>query len=285
MFPHRECRSFRACPFRAARAGEQCGVHEAVTQSTRLSWSRRALTPSAFHTPRTWLVPGSRCLKSYARASACFRLAVHSPGVRGSSPLRASPPFPPTHGYASDEWSCPGCARWQSRTRRCVRFGDALAWVEARSEAASARRSLGLHRLGDWSDRCSAPSGCVPRECQASRRHPGHPEGRTSSNSSMTARTGLRFPRPGASTPTRRRSSRFGRVAASGWCSLFYSPLPTRSASVYDDSASMRLTNITRSVRSGEWRLSLSIKPDRFYLSPLSVTRWSESLLGETSLA
>ena len=32
----------------------------------------------------------------------------------------------------------------------CVRHGDALAWVEAPSEAAAVRRSLGLHRLGDW---------------------------------------------------------------------------------------------------------------------------------------
>ena len=32
----------------------------------------------------------------------------------------------------------------------CVRFGDALAWVEALSEAAAVRRSLDLHSLGDW---------------------------------------------------------------------------------------------------------------------------------------
>ena len=32
----------------------------------------------------------------------------------------------------------------------CVRFGDALAWVEAPSEAAVVRRSLDLHPLGDW---------------------------------------------------------------------------------------------------------------------------------------
>ena len=32
----------------------------------------------------------------------------------------------------------------------CVRFGDALAWVEAPSEAAAVRRSLDLHPLGDW---------------------------------------------------------------------------------------------------------------------------------------
>ena len=34
----------------------------------------------------------------------------------------------------------------------CVRHGDALAWVEAPSEAAALRRSLGLHALGDWTD-------------------------------------------------------------------------------------------------------------------------------------
>lgn len=34
----------------------------------------------------------------------------------------------------------------------CVRYGDALAWVEAPSEAAAVRRSLELHPLGDWTD-------------------------------------------------------------------------------------------------------------------------------------
>ena len=34
----------------------------------------------------------------------------------------------------------------------CVRFGDALAWVEAPSEGAAVRRSLGLNGLGDWTD-------------------------------------------------------------------------------------------------------------------------------------
>ena len=33
-----------------------------------------------------------------------------------------------------------------------VRYGDALAWVEAPSEAAAVRRSFGLHSLGDWTD-------------------------------------------------------------------------------------------------------------------------------------
>ena len=34
----------------------------------------------------------------------------------------------------------------------CMRYGDALAWVEASSEAAGIRRSLRLHPLGDWTD-------------------------------------------------------------------------------------------------------------------------------------
>lgn len=34
----------------------------------------------------------------------------------------------------------------------CVRYGDALAWVEAPSEAAAVRRSLDLYRLSDWTD-------------------------------------------------------------------------------------------------------------------------------------
>ena len=34
----------------------------------------------------------------------------------------------------------------------CVRFGNALACVEAPSEAAAVRRSLVLHPLGDWTD-------------------------------------------------------------------------------------------------------------------------------------
>ena len=32
----------------------------------------------------------------------------------------------------------------------CVRYGDALVWVEAPSESAAVRRSLDFHRLGDW---------------------------------------------------------------------------------------------------------------------------------------
>ena len=34
----------------------------------------------------------------------------------------------------------------------CVRYGDALAWVETPSEAAAGQRSLDLHPLGDWTD-------------------------------------------------------------------------------------------------------------------------------------
>ena len=34
----------------------------------------------------------------------------------------------------------------------CVRYGDALACVEAPSAAAALRRSLDLHPLGDWTD-------------------------------------------------------------------------------------------------------------------------------------
>lgn len=34
----------------------------------------------------------------------------------------------------------------------CVRDADALAWVEAPSEAAAVRRSLDLHPLGDWTN-------------------------------------------------------------------------------------------------------------------------------------
>ena len=34
----------------------------------------------------------------------------------------------------------------------CVRFGDALAWVEAPTAATTVQRSLELHPLGDWTD-------------------------------------------------------------------------------------------------------------------------------------
>ena len=34
----------------------------------------------------------------------------------------------------------------------CVCYEDALAWVEAPSEAAAVRRSLDLYPLGDWRD-------------------------------------------------------------------------------------------------------------------------------------
>ena len=36
--------------------------------------------------------------------------------------------------------------------RWCVRYGDALAWVEASSAPKALRRSLDLYRLGDWTD-------------------------------------------------------------------------------------------------------------------------------------
>ena len=34
----------------------------------------------------------------------------------------------------------------------CVRYGAALAWVEAPSGEAAVRRSLDLHPFGDWTD-------------------------------------------------------------------------------------------------------------------------------------
>ena len=34
----------------------------------------------------------------------------------------------------------------------CVRHGDALAWVEAPTEAEAIRRSLELNPMGDWTD-------------------------------------------------------------------------------------------------------------------------------------
>ena len=49
----------------------------------------------------------------------------------------------------------------------CVRHGDALACVEAPSEAQALRRSLDLHALGDWTDdareRSSSPRMRTPR--------------------------------------------------------------------------------------------------------------------------
>ena len=33
-----------------------------------------------------------------------------------------------------------------------MRSGDALAWVDAPSEADAVRRSLDLHSVGDWTD-------------------------------------------------------------------------------------------------------------------------------------
>ena len=34
----------------------------------------------------------------------------------------------------------------------CVRYGDALAWMEAPTAVPAVRRSLDLHPLGDWTD-------------------------------------------------------------------------------------------------------------------------------------
>ena len=34
----------------------------------------------------------------------------------------------------------------------CVRYGDALAWVEAPTGSEAVQRSLELHPLGDWTD-------------------------------------------------------------------------------------------------------------------------------------
>ena len=41
---------------------------------------------------------------------------------------------------------------WQVEGWWCVRYGDALAWVEAPTEADAVRRSLELHPLGDSTD-------------------------------------------------------------------------------------------------------------------------------------
>ena len=48
----------------------------------------------------------------------------------------------------------------------CVRHGDALAWVEAPSAPSALRRSLDLHRMGDWTnaarDSSSSPRMTTP---------------------------------------------------------------------------------------------------------------------------
>ena len=54
----------------------------------------------------------------------------------------------------------------------CVRYGDALAWVEAPSEAAAVRRSLDLHPLGDWTDDAR---DIVGLRCAYGIRRPGAP--------------------------------------------------------------------------------------------------------------
>lgn len=38
-----------------------------------------------------------------------------------------------------------------------MRYGDALAWVVAPTEAEAVRRSLELHPLGDWTDDAREP--------------------------------------------------------------------------------------------------------------------------------
>ena len=53
------------------------------------------------------------------------------------------------HGPAPSngtDWEADVNAWW------CVRYGDALAWIEAQTEAAAVRRWLDLHRLGAWTD-------------------------------------------------------------------------------------------------------------------------------------
>ena len=57
---------------------------------------------------------------------------------------------------------------------RCVRYGDALAWVEAPSAWAALRRSLNLYPLGDWTDDARArrvSPGCVLGACGVPRLH------------------------------------------------------------------------------------------------------------------
>ena len=74
----------------------------------------------------------------------------------------------------------------------CVRFGDALAWVEAASGPAAVRRSLELAPLGDWTDDMRelavVPQGCLPGQCRPPRLHPGRPE-RQPSASPASSRT------------------------------------------------------------------------------------------------
>ena len=43
----------------------------------------------------------------------------------------------------------------------CVRYGDALEWVEAPSESAAVRRSLDLHSVGGWTYDGRKPMGTV----------------------------------------------------------------------------------------------------------------------------
>ena len=65
----------------------------------------------------------------------------------------------------------------------CVRYGDALAWVEAPSGAAAVRRSLDLAPMGDWTDDVQNlvvfPQDRYPEECRTSRLHPRRSERRS----------------------------------------------------------------------------------------------------------
>ena len=75
-------------------------------------------------------------------AATAVAAAPHAVGRRrGARSLR--PEFAP-HAPVPKGWTVTG--------GRARRYGDALAWVEAPSEAAAVRRSLDLYRLSDWTD-------------------------------------------------------------------------------------------------------------------------------------
>lgn len=57
--------------------------------------------------------------------------------------FRCTVVVPPREGRTAED-DMKGC--WW------VRFGDALAWIDAPSEATSVRPALDLHRLGNWTD-------------------------------------------------------------------------------------------------------------------------------------
>ena len=92
----------------------------------------------------------------------------------------------------------------------CVRFADALAWVDAPSQAAAVRRSLDLYPLGDWTDDArqlvvcpqdSYPENAAPHDCTRADLRAGPPSRRRSSS------PGSRRPR----TPALSRASRSAR--------------------------------------------------------------------------